>query len=252
MKSRVSAFTLIELLTVIAIIGILAALFFPAIKAAYAARDETVALSNLRQIGSAFTLYANDNSYMLPSRVTTASGGDKWPALLAKYLSDIRVFASSYDLKNWVARGLTPAQALSDTGNNTSFIMNGYNDRGTMSGGGNSTDAPVAIRMNQFATLSNIILLGTPKEPTLANPGQAHNTQYYMDFEEPPNGNENDVLDLAACNGGSNYLFADGSARFMTQAQYIAPDPANPSQRYGDDLWLTDKSYVIPKLGKGQ
>ena len=29
-------------------------------------------LSNLRQIGMAFILYANDNSYALPSRVTTA------------------------------------------------------------------------------------------------------------------------------------------------------------------------------------
>jgi prepilin-type processing-associated H-X9-DG protein len=59
------------------------------------------------------------------------------------------------------------------------------------------------------------------------------------------------VLDLAEFNGGSNYLFADGSAKFITEAAYIAPDPANPTQRYGDDLWCVNKSYVIPKIGGG-
>jgi prepilin-type processing-associated H-X9-DG protein len=71
---------------------------------------------------------------------------------------------------------------------------------------------------------------------------------------EPPNGNQYDALDLAAFNGGSNYLFADGSAKFITEAQYVAPDPSNPSnppQRYGDDLWLTDKTWTIPVVGKG-
>jgi prepilin-type processing-associated H-X9-DG protein len=162
-------------------------------------------------------------------------------------LSDVRVYASSYDLQNWVVRGLTTAQALSNNGNNTSFIMNGYNDRGMYG----TADTPPAIRINQFPTTSDIILLGTPKNPTLSNPTQAHNTQYYMDFLEPPNGNQYDALDLAAFKGGSNYLFADGSAKFITQAQYVAPDPANPTQRYGDDLWLTDKTWTIPKVGSG-
>jgi len=249
MKPRNTAFTLVELLVVIAIIGILAALLFPALRAANEFRDQTAALSNMRQVGAAFILYANDNSYNLPSRVSGAAGGNKWPALLAQYLSDVRVYASIYDLKNWVALGLTQTQAIANDGNCTSFIMNGYNDLGTFANG--EQTAPVQIRINAFPTTSNIILLGTPRNPTLAHPTQGHNKQYYMDFEEAPNGNQNDVLDLAAFNGGSNYLFADGSARFMTQATYVAPDPNNPTQRYGDDLWCVDKSYVIPKIGSG-
>jgi prepilin-type N-terminal cleavage/methylation domain-containing protein/prepilin-type processing-associated H-X9-DG protein len=247
MKTNRTGFTLIELLIVIAIIAILAALLFPAIKSVMGTRDETVALSNMRQVGASFSLYANDNAYNLPSRV---SSGDKWPTLLAKYLSDVKVYASSYDLKNWIARGLTPQQAVQNNGNNTSFIMNGYNDLGTFANGEQSET--VQIRINSFASTSNIILLGTPKNPTAANPRQAHNTQYYMDFEEGPNGNENDVLDLAAFNGGSNYLFADGSARFMSQAEYTKPDPNNTSQRYGDDLWCVNKAYAVPKLGGGK
>jgi prepilin-type N-terminal cleavage/methylation domain-containing protein len=65
MKTRSRAFTLIELLVVIAIIALLAAMLFPVFKTALAARDETVALSNMRQIGIAFSLYANDNSFLL-------------------------------------------------------------------------------------------------------------------------------------------------------------------------------------------
>jgi len=252
MKTSERAFTLIELIVVIGIILLLAALIFPAMRAANGTRDQTVALSNMRQIGAGFILYANDNSYNLPERITTSSGQDKWPALLSRYLSDVRVYASSYDLKNWIVRGLTPAQAISNTSNNTSFIMNGYNDLGTYSSAnGDSSDSPVHIRMNAMQGTSNVILLGTPKNPTGLNPTQEHNGEYYMDFEEAPNGNQNDVLDLAAYNGGSNYLFADGSAKFITQAQYVAPDPNNTSQRYGDDLWLVNKSYVIPKLGGG-
>jgi prepilin-type N-terminal cleavage/methylation domain-containing protein/prepilin-type processing-associated H-X9-DG protein len=247
MKKTDRAFTLIELLVVIGIILLLAALLFPAIRAANGTRDQTVALNNMRQIGASFILYANDNSYNLPQRTISSTGQDKWPALLGKYLSDVRVYASSYDLQNWIVRGLTPAQAVSNSSNNTSFIMNGYNDLGTYGNGG----APVNIRLNAIQSASNLILLGTPKNPTALNPNQAHNYQYYMDFEEPPNGNQYDVLDLDAYNGGSDYLFADGSAKFMTQAEYVAPDPNNPSQRYGDDLWLTDKTYVIPKVGNG-
>ncbi|HEX4085963.1 MAG TPA: prepilin-type N-terminal cleavage/methylation domain-containing protein [Chthoniobacteraceae bacterium] len=242
MKTRVTscaksgAFTLIELLVVIAIIAILAALLFPGIRAASAARNQTVALNNMHQIGVAFSLYAGDNSYLLPGRATVENGvvPDKWPVLLSKYLSDIRVYASIYDTQNWIIRGLSLTDALSNSANNTSFIMNGYNDLGAY-------DTPnVQIRLNSFPTTTNIILMGTPI---------IGSRQYYMDFEEPPNGNENDVLQLAAFNGGSNYLFADGSARFITQTEYQSSDPENPGQSYGNDLWCVNKGYVIPAIG---
>lgn len=61
MKSRKSAFTLIELLVVIAIIAILAAILFPVFAQAKAAAKKSVCLSNLKQMGLAEILYANDN-----------------------------------------------------------------------------------------------------------------------------------------------------------------------------------------------
>lgn len=50
-RSHRGAFTLIELLTVIAIIGILAAILIPVVSRVRQSARESVGLSNLRQIG---------------------------------------------------------------------------------------------------------------------------------------------------------------------------------------------------------
>ena len=54
------AFTLIELLVVIAIIAILAAILFPVFAQAKAAAKTTSTLSNIKQLGTAVHIYAND------------------------------------------------------------------------------------------------------------------------------------------------------------------------------------------------
>ncbi|WP_052361196.1 type II secretion system protein [Geminisphaera colitermitum] len=60
------AFTLIELLTVIAIIGILAAIIIPVTGIVRAKARQSTCTSNLRQIGTAFHLYLNDNKGVFP------------------------------------------------------------------------------------------------------------------------------------------------------------------------------------------
>jgi prepilin-type N-terminal cleavage/methylation domain-containing protein len=63
------AFTLIELLAVIATIGILAALLLPTLSAARARSKRAVCLNNLKQINLATRMYAEDNrnAIVLPS-----------------------------------------------------------------------------------------------------------------------------------------------------------------------------------------
>lgn len=60
------AFTLIELLTVIAIIGILAAILIPVVGKIRVSASRGVLVSNYRQVGAAMNLFAADNRGRLP------------------------------------------------------------------------------------------------------------------------------------------------------------------------------------------
>ena len=70
MKKRL-AFTLIELLTVIAIIGILAGILVPVIGKVRAKAKGAICASNLRQIGVGISLYATDSKDYLPGPLST-------------------------------------------------------------------------------------------------------------------------------------------------------------------------------------
>ncbi len=63
---RGRGFTLIELLVVIAIISMLASILFPVFAQARAKARQTTCTSNLRQIGLALTMYAEDYDGCLP------------------------------------------------------------------------------------------------------------------------------------------------------------------------------------------
>ncbi len=82
---RRSAFTLIELLTVIAIIGILAAIIIPTVGSVRDSAKASTCLSNLRQVGLAAIVYANDNKNFLPDAGT---GNDPaWARTLSSYMT---------------------------------------------------------------------------------------------------------------------------------------------------------------------
>ena len=87
-------FTMIELLLVIAVIGVLAAIAYPVfigiLERAKAAKD----MNNLRQIGIATQLYLNDNAGAL-----FTTGGVWMTQLHPKYLASWNVFQSPFDIR---------------------------------------------------------------------------------------------------------------------------------------------------------
>ncbi|MDR1283724.1 MAG: DUF1559 domain-containing protein [Opitutaceae bacterium] len=86
---------MIELLTVIAIIGILAAIIIPVVGKARASADAARCISNLRQIGTANIAYANDNRDQLPGGLNLFQGAwgnrastGSLAAFLAPYMAE--------------------------------------------------------------------------------------------------------------------------------------------------------------------
>jgi len=70
MRKRIAAFTMIELLVVVAIISILASLLVPSLKRARDTAKSAACVNNLRQLSAAVVLYAGDYNGWVP--------GDSW------------------------------------------------------------------------------------------------------------------------------------------------------------------------------
>jgi prepilin-type N-terminal cleavage/methylation domain-containing protein len=92
------AFTLIELLIVIGIITILAAIAVPALTSALERAKATKDMSNLRQIGLLMQLYLNDKDGVLPViNLAPGLGTSAMPVIYPKYVGTKKVFQSPFD-----------------------------------------------------------------------------------------------------------------------------------------------------------
>ncbi len=106
LKSQ-KAFTLLEMLIVVAIVAMLAAIVFPVFSRARENARRSTCQSNLKQIGLAFQQYVSDSDGMIAPK-TLGSNTPKqvsWPSMIVPYTKSTQVFVCPSQTTNdfWTA-----------------------------------------------------------------------------------------------------------------------------------------------------
>jgi prepilin-type N-terminal cleavage/methylation domain-containing protein/prepilin-type processing-associated H-X9-DG protein len=92
-RRKNQAFTLIEILVVIAIISILAAILFPVFARARENARRASCMSNLKQIGLGMMMYVQDYDETFPAIAMGPAGQEvNWPYLIQPYTKSTQVF----------------------------------------------------------------------------------------------------------------------------------------------------------------
>ena len=215
-----SAFTLIEMLVVIAIIAILVAILSPTISRAMENAKTTQCLSNIRQVGLALTNYAVDNRGYLPP--VGSWGGQNvptWFNTIAPYLgsdvADIRdgeIASISRACPSWQGRNDVAAQARATK---PGFGMTIHPRAGSRSNGQPNVAGPVLnrfrlISISDFDVPTRTILLGDSSDWHLFITGGNWVNGNWDENPNIPTGYSSGHPDRHR--GRANYLMADTSA----------------------------------------
>jgi prepilin-type N-terminal cleavage/methylation domain-containing protein len=248
-KSRPRAFTLIELLVVIAIIAILAAILFPVFAKAREKSIETKCISQLKQLGTALIMYAQDSDGRLPyawhgyNLDVPVQQQFSLVAALNPYIKQ-PVTASNIRDSVWYCTALPPALTRYPPGASRAYayIYRSYFAEGT-------PGVPLPSRGEKPTTPS---LMAVPIDGpyTFGEFTQVHSGQnFYSDFRRSPSGmpviwdqrdyTRGDAATLARGgefphNNRAEILCLDGHVRGLTEKD--RNDPRKSPWRVGSDF----------------
>lgn len=252
------AFTLAELLIVVAILALLAALLFPVLSRAREGGRKSVCQSNLRQIGLGIQQYSRDyDETYLGYQLSYGTADVSWPTLLHPYVKNSPIFAcptasetptSSPFFPGRSYVGLLPTDG-SDSGqgrvNVLSYAMNvirsnrlNSNQEGWRTPGWGTPANPkhgfispsgtplrVAAVPAPSATIFVVDAWTTNVSPVLSNRAQTlrqikwERGTDYGDLSAPANANTAHTRVASRHLDGFNVLFADGHVQWRTQTK---------------------------------
>jgi len=217
-----TAFTLVEVLIVLAIITLLAALLFPVFGRVRDAGRRTSCASNLRQLGMALSQYAQDNRSFYPALNSNShsTGCAPWADAVFPYVKSEQVFECP-SFPQGVYKTGCPPDDFSDPNNKISFdgsyslnFGSGSRSGSFIYGGGTSTTPPYPIATTRYTRPSSTILVLDGDGEFVSPMGPIPPTPFI-----PP------ATDIATLNrygiyerhqGGINVGFADGHVKWMS------------------------------------
>ena len=219
------AFTLVELLVVVAILAILAAILFPVFAQAKMRGKATVALSNSRTIGLGTQLYMSETDDVFP---LVSHGGASWIANLQPYVGGKILYRLGEDRsRNWE----TPLPGETAT-RRCSYAVSAYlgNGEGTAKGVSQVERPAETIYLAEYRDEKT----GDHVHPMCWEPhGCDFSGVHYAIASETE-------VAKARYLGGSHYTFTDGHAKWMRFAGTYSGTAGGP------DLWTPFPGAGLP------
>ena len=209
-----SAFTLIEILVVVGIIALLAAILFPVFAKVRGGARTTACNSNLRQLGLAFQQYTTDNG----GRYPRAANYQAWSPGHAYWVA-----GTPADNGGGLATDVKPfTYADGSSANVEGGALFPYVKSGAVYVCPSTPDADkkkLGYSMNcAISLLSQVRILNPSEIILLVDEGQSLNDGFFWASKEAgtnPVAKATDEL-TQAHNGGGNLLFADGHIKYYT------------------------------------